>query len=488
MKTPYRFKTKPYKHQLDTWEKTKRNKYWAYLFDMGTGKSKLTLDVVAYMYDQGWIDALLVFANKGSYSNWVYEHVPEHLPEHVKYEMALWRSDARVKEKEKIKKVYYSNEMTLKILVMNIEALSFPRSTKVAVEFTRRHNTFVVVDESTTIKNPRSKRTKSIFKIRDLSKARRILTGSCIDNRPLDAWAQYQFLANGILGHTSYYSFRSEYAELVERSVRQQRRSIKVVVGYRNLEKLRREMTQYGTIIKSEDCLDLPPKIYEKFYVELTKEQIKHYNSLRKHAIAVLENEQRVTTKIALTKILRLHQLTCGYLMDDDGNVHGIPHNRLQALDSILDETGGKIIIWATYRHDVESIYNHLRKTYDGDEVLLYYGDTSQEERDKAKRALRRGVRSKVKIMVGNPMVGGYGLNLTGVNTVIYYSNNYDNEIRQQSEKRAHRIGQTNTVTYIDIIARGPVGITVDEKICRTLEEKKNIADLITTGNWRDYI
>ena len=211
----YRFKVKPYDHQYDTWDKTKRNKYWAYLFDMGTGKSKLTLDVAAYMYDQGWIDALIVFANKGSYGNWVDEHVPEHLADHIDYEIALWKSNARVKEKDHIKEVFYSRKLTLKIFVMNIEALSHKRTAKIALKFTQGHKTFAILDESTTIKNPKAKRTKAAWAVGKASLARRILTGSLVDNKPLDAWSQFQFLDNGVLGHTSYYSFRAEYAELL---------------------------------------------------------------------------------------------------------------------------------------------------------------------------------------------------------------------------------------------------------------------------------
>ena len=249
------------------------------------------------------------------------------------------------------------------------------------------------------------------------------------------------------------------------------------------MEKLRNYVTRYGTIVKSEDCLDLPPKIYEKFYVDLTSEQQTHYQSLRKHSITLLEKEKLVTAKIALTKLLRLHQLVCGHLKDDDGILHSIPHNRLKALDSIIDEIRGKVIIWATYRADIEAIYAHLVKTYSKEEVLLYYGSTSQEDRDTAKRAMRRGSKSKVKFLVGNPSVGGYGLNLTGVNTVIYYSNNFDNEIRQQSEKRAHRIGQTKTVTYIDLVAKK----TIDEKILKTLLLKKDVSEMITAANWREF-
>lgn len=480
----YKFNVKPYDHQLDTWDATKDNKYWAYLFDMGTGKSKLLLDVTGYMYDQGWIDALMIFANKGSYINWPDEHIPEHLPNHIDYEIATWRSGALVGEVLAMEDLFRSQTMALKIFVMNIEALSKKKNSKglaAAMKFCQLHHTMSVIDESTTIKNPKANRTKNAWKIRDVSVARRILTGSLVDNKPLDAWAQFQFLENGILDHTSYYSFRAEYAYLED--MQNDRRKFKIVVGYKNLGRLRSVITRYGTIVNSEDCLDLPPQVYEKYYVELTEEQWRIYRPLKQKLMAEIQEGALITVKIVLTKILRLQQLVCGYLKDDDGIVHHIPHNRLEALDAVLEEVRGKVIIWSPFRHDIEEVYDHLVESYGAEAVAKYYGETSQEDRIKAKKALKRGVKSKLRFLVGNPSVGGYGLNLTGANTVIYYANSYDAEKRNQSEKRAHRIGQTKTVTYIDIIAKK----TVDEKAIKVLTNKKSLSNMITATNWKEF-
>lgn len=127
-----------------------------------------------------------------------------------------------------------------------------------------------------------------------------------MDNKPLDAWSQFQFLNDGILGHTSYYSFRAEYAELIEMTTKDRPRPFKVVTGYKNLDRLRSAITRYGTIVNSEDCLDLPERIYERFIVEMTEEQKIHYKELNKKLITELEGQSRVTVKIMLTKMLRL--------------------------------------------------------------------------------------------------------------------------------------------------------------------------------------
>ena len=451
--------------------------------EMGTGKTKTLLDTAAYMYDQGWITGLLIFANKGSYQNWVTEGIPEHLPDHIEYDVAMWRSVMNKKQRKEVETVMRAGEMCLKIFVMNIEALSHKRSTEVALNFAKVHQCFTVIDESTTIKNPKSNRTKAAWKIGSYSAVRRIMTGSVVDNKPLDAFAQFQFLNNGSLGFTSFTAFRAHFADLITMDLPDRKRPFKAVTGYKNIDDLHIRLAKHSFIIKKEECLDLPPKMYEKFYVELSPAQEKLYKELKDDMKTEIEG-QMASVKVILTKLLRLHQLVCGHLKDDEGKIHSVTHNRLSALDSILDEVSGQVLIWANYRADIMAISNHLKKIHGEDSVITYFGDTTEEERDRAKSVLKRGNDTEgVRFFVGNPQTGGYGLTLTGANTVVYYSNSFDAEKRSQSEDRAHRIGQTDKVTYIDIVCEG----TVDEKILGTLRDKKSLSDVITTSNWEEF-
>jgi SNF2 family DNA or RNA helicase len=155
----------------------------------------------------------------------------------------------------------------------------------------------------------------------------------------------------------------------------------------------------------------------------------------------------------------------------DDGTVIELPNKRMDELLAIVEETDGKLIIWANYRHDIEAIKLALSKEYGMNSVGMYYGDTEMDER---KRVLEefQNPDSEMRFFVGNPSTGGYGLTLTAANTMVYYSNSFDLEKRLQSEDRAHRIGQTKNVTYIDLIAVG----TVDEKIVKALRAKIDIA------------
>jgi SNF2 family DNA or RNA helicase len=488
----YPFKTAPMRHQLEAWSKTNRSKIHALLWEMGTGKTKTAIDTIAYMYDQGWIDAAAIFAYKGTYENWA-DEIVLHLPSHINHRVALWTSYMNTKQEKIFNEAVYGDRSFLRILIMNVEALAFERSFKVAYTFSQCHRTIGIMDESTCIKNPSSKRTKAAWKIRDVCLARRIMTGSAVDNRPLDAWAQYEFLRPGCLGFSSYYAFRAQYAILVRMRVRDNRidrsrirpdgmREITTIKGHRNLDQLRASMSKISTMIKSDKCQDLPSKIYQAHYVDLTDDQRVVYEQMKKRAIIELKGSI-VTAKIVLTKIIRLQQIACGFIVDDDGTTHRLPSNRLAALMSILDESREKGLIWANYRESIHEIEVELSRAYGKDEVRTYYGETGTEERREVRAESLRGAETHMRWLVSNQQTGGYGNNWTAFNLVIYYANSFDGELRNQSEARAHRKGQTGSVTYVDLVARG----TVDEKILSVLKDKKTMAEAITQSNWEEW-
>jgi SNF2 family DNA or RNA helicase len=230
-----------------------------------------------------------------------------------------------------------------------------------------------------------------------------------------------------------------------------------------------------------EDCLDLPPKNFIKRHITLTPDQQRVYKQMKEQALAIL-NGKVTTTVTVLTQLMRLHQITCGYVTADDGSIQEVASNRMTELMSILEETEGKVIIWANYQMSVGDIIKNLSKTYGKDSYVHYYGLTPQEIRQE--NIVRFQTDPKCRFIVGTPQTGGYGITLTQANTVIYYSNGYDLEKRLQSEDRAHRIGQTKSVTYIDLIAEG----TIDEKIVEALRKKINIASEVLGEELKDGI
>jgi SNF2 family DNA or RNA helicase len=273
----YKFKTKPYQHQLNalalSWEKP----YFAYFMEMGTGKSKVLIDNIAMLYDKGKINGALIIAPKGVIGTWYKDQIPGHMPDHVEYKAVMWQANINIKQQKKLDTLFETGE-DLHILVMNVESFSTKKGIEFAYKFLSCHNTMMTIDESTTIKNPDAKRTKNICKLGPHAKYRRILTGSPITKSPLDLYKQCDFLAPELLGHSSYYSFRTRYA--IMKTANFGGRSVQIVVGYRNLPELTDMLKAFSYRVLKDECLDLPKKTFMKRIVKLTKEQDYAYKCL----------------------------------------------------------------------------------------------------------------------------------------------------------------------------------------------------------------
>jgi len=474
----YKFKTKPYAHQLTALEKSWNKENFAYFMEMGTGKTKVLIDNLAMLYDKGKVDGALIIAPKGVVKTWYEQELPTHLPDHIENVSVLWQPNITKTQEEKLDSLF-EIDSALHILVMNVEALSTDKGVKFATKFINSHKAMMAIDESTTIKTPTARRTKNIIKIGLDAKYKRIMTGSPITKNPLDLYTQCEFLDPWLLDFASYYSFRNRYAEMKTMHIRG--RSIQVIDKFQNLGELSDTVKQFSYRVLKEDCLDLPPKNFIKRHITLTPDQQRVYKQMKEQALAIL-NGKITTTVTVLTQLMRLHQITCGYVTADDGSVQEVASNRMTELMSILEETEGKVIIWANYQMSVGDIIRNLSKTYGKDSYVHYYGLTPQEIRQE--NIVRFQTDPKCRFIVGTPQTGGYGITLTQANTVIYYSNGYDLEKRLQSEDRAHRIGQTKSVTYIDLIADD----TVDEKIVEALRKKINIASEVLGEELKDWI
>jgi SNF2 family DNA or RNA helicase len=474
----YKFKTKPYAHQLTALEKSWNKENFAYFMEMGTGKTKVLIDNLAMLYDKGKVDSALIIAPKGVVKTWYEQELPTHLPDHIENVSVLWQPNITKTQQEKLDSLF-EIDSALHILVMNVEALSTEKGVKFATKFINSHKTLMAIDESTTIKTPTARRTKNIIKIGLNAKYKRIMTGSPITKNPLDLYTQCEFLDPWLLDFSSYYAFRNRYAEM--KTMHVHGRSIQVVDKFQNLGELSDTVKEFSYRVLKEDCLDLPPKVFIKRHITLTPDQKKVYEQMKEQALAVL-NGKVTTTMTVLTQLMRLHQITCGYVTADDGSTQQVESNRLNELMSILEDTEGKVIIWANYQLSVGEIIQKIIKVYGKDSYVHYYGLTPQEDRQDFIRKFQND--PKCRFIIGTPQTGGYGITLTQANTVIYYSNGYDLEKRLQSEDRAHRIGQKKTVTYIDLICED----TIDEKIVKALRDKINIASEVMGEELKDWI
>ena len=470
----YKFKTDPYEHQKDALKKCWNKEAFAIFAEMGTGKTKIALDNACILYNRGKIDRLLVVAPKGAYMNWVDLEIPTHVPDYIGKKVLAWKPSTSAKYKAQLKDIMNFGDYRLKIMVMNVEAFS----TKKGLNFAKLFligKSMMIVDESTTIKNPQAKRTKNILSLAKETKYRRIMTGSPVTQSPMDLWSQMDFLDPEILGQSSYYAFRTRYAIMITSNAAGGTHRYQKIVKFKNLAQLGKLVSPHSYRILKKDCLDLPDKVYTKREIELSDEQKEAYVDMKANAMSVLKG-QSMTAVNVLTQLKRLHQITCGHMKTDAGHTIDLRSNRIDELMQILDETTGKVIIWANYIHDIERIEATIALSDFGQEsCCTYYGATPSDKRQECIRKFQ-DPDSKVRFFIGNTQTGGYGITLTAASTVIYYSNNYDLEKRIQSEDRAHRIGQKNKVLYIDLMAKG----TVDQKIIQSLRSKVNIAKEIS--------
>ena len=482
MSVKYKFKTKPYEHQEIALKKAFGKKEYGYFMEMGTGKSKVLIDELSLLFLEGEVNFALIIAPKGVYRNWVAKEIPQHLSDDVPHRVIRWVASPN-KEQEKEMRSVKDSFFGLTIFVMNVESFSTVKGKKAGEWLGGALGTFglIAIDESTTIKNHKAKRSKNLVKIAGKFKYRRILTGSPITRSPLDIFQQCEFLRPGLLGHESFYSFQGKYAVINRRSMGSH--AFQQIVGYRNLDALTSLLDLYSYRVLKKDCLDLPNKTYTVRYVTLTSEQQKMYRKLRNEAMLLLEDGGLVSAPAVITQLLRIQQVMSGHLKTDEGDMVYFPSNRMVALEEILEEHDGKAIIWSRFRYDIQQITKRLNDKFGSGTAASFYGGTSDDERASIIKNFQIP-EHPLRFFVGNPATAGYGLTLTEANLVVYYANDFNLDTRIQSEDRCHRIGQKNPVTYIDLISEG----TIDERIVKSLRDKINLSARVLGEEAREWL
>ena len=476
------FKLKPFDHQVDALDYGWSKPEFGLFMEMGTGKSKVLLDNMAMLYLDGQIKFALVIAPKGVYRNWVAKEIPEHMSDDIPHRVIRWVSGPNKKQKEEMRSVQDTFE-GLTIFVMNVEAYSTIKGQKAGQWMARMlgYQGMIAVDESTTIKNHKAKRTKALMKIAAGFKYKRLLTGSPITKSPMDIYSQCEFLRPGLLGFESYYAFQGRYAVVQRRKMGAA--AFQQIVGFRNLDELTKRIDMFSFRVLKKDCLDLPEKIYTARYVGMTPQQFDMYEQIRRHAMVLLDSGEMSTAPAVITQMLRLQQIMSGHLKTDDGDMLYFPSKRMDALEELINEHDGKAIIWSRFRYDIQQITETLNKKFGQGCAVSYYGDTSDDDRANAVLNFQNPDHP-LKFFVGNPATAGYGLTLTEANLVVYYANDFNLETRIQSEDRAHRIGQKNNVTYIDLICEG----SIDERIVKALRAKIDIGAKVLGEDAREWL
>jgi len=440
------------------------------------------------LYGAGKIDAMFIVAPNGVHTNWVLREIPTHLE--VPHVAAAYSSGGGKKAQQRIERLFRPREPgeppPMRILSMNIDAVNTKDGFALAQRFLNATRAAFIVDESSVIKNPDALRTKQLLRLRTAAVVRRIGDGTPLTKAPLDVFSQMEFLEEGLLGTTSHRAFTAEYADLHSNDDRLMRNMIsknpraayaQVVrrnpdgtPRWRNLDKLQRLLAPHSFRVLKKECLDLPEKIYEDVFFELTPKQRAAYDTLEKHLRIELDGEVNVVVKLAA--MVKLQQITSGFV-NVNGEVRLLPpedNPRMKVLLSTLERVHGKVIVWARFVEEIQQIAAAL--TAAGRRVVTYYGETSKADREAAIDALQHG---DAEIFVGNPQAAGVGLTLTAAETTVYYSNDFNLRTRLQSEDRNHRIGTKNAIVYIDLVAVD----TQDAAIARSLQRKEDLARVV---------
>lgn len=458
------YKTTPYNHQFVGLDAVHGSEYFGLLMEMGTGKTKVLIDEICWVKPK----RVLIVCPKSVIGTWVRE-----FKKHATVTCFIRRLRSHARGVEDLLDGLHTKE-EIKVWITNYERVMANLDGLMRMNFD-----MLIADESTYIKEIRTKRTKAMIQLAETCRRRFILTGTPAANTLLDLYAQFEFLSPGILGYSNFHAFKQHYGQFVAT-----RRGWEKLVGYKSIEELQARMAACSFVVKKKDCLDLPEKIFEERYCEMGKVQRELYEQMLAIAIADIEGnlapDSTVQATVVIVQLLRLSQICCGYLKCIDGNVKAIPDGnvKIQALKEILEtvDPEEKVCIWARFRWDVQQIENLMRKMKISYVCLTGKENERQRERNIESFSSDWGAR----VLIGEPGSGGMGVTLIGSDnrpctTVVYYSNDFSMLKRSQSEDRSHRIGMRRPVTYVDIVCED----SIEERICKVLQSKKELNDMI---------
>jgi len=477
-------KLPPFDHQLKEWEQSRADKTRAIFWEPGTGKSKLTLDTAVWMYVEGDINCLFVIAPNGVHENWTLNEIPKHVLEKFSHRSFTWFSKKAANKGFKLEAERALKYEGLLIVSMSYDAFMTKAGKAFADKLVKARELLMVCDESTRIKSPGAKRTRSICTFGKKVKYKRILTGTPAHNSAFDVYSQIKFLDWDYWkdrGWSTYAAFQGYFG--VFESIDVGSRKIPIFKYHKNLEELKAAVDEISSRVVKDEVLDLPPKLYSRRICQMSDEQSRIYKEIRDEFITFLGTEM-VSTPLIVTRMLRLQQVLCGYLTTDDGELIRFKQNpRMDSLVEWMEDLPYQAIIWCRFREDINWVLERM-----GDRCYRYDGQVSDNDRRKAVQGFQNQER---QFFVANAAAAGTGLTLHAAKAVMYYSNHWSPEMREQSEDRAHRIGQdgailggSHGVHYVDMAVPG----TIDMKIITSLRNKFDVARRITGDIAREWL
>ena len=457
---PMPIKVKPFQHQILGYNIGISIPNSALLMEMGTGKSLTAIAIAGRRYLDGEMKKLLVVCPTSIMFVW-----QDEFEKFADFPYSLLVLNGPVKKRIQLLQDFQGSG--LQVVVINYEA-----TWRMEDELKKWAPDMIICDESQRIKTPSAQQSKCMHRLGKIAKYKMILTGTPVTQGPLDFFSQYKFLDPGIFGN-SYYAFRARYAVMGGYEGKQ-------VVSYQNLPELIEKAHSIAFRVTKAEALDLPDQIDTIRYCELEPKAQRMYEQMRKECVAELEGEKVVTAANVLAKLLRLQQITGGFLGDGKGRIEKVSGAKLSVLKEILEDividAGKKLVIFARFRPEIAAIEKLLQGLKIRYECI--HGDIDMGARGEKVKAFQTD--PDTKVFVAQLQTAGLGITLTAADTAVFYSLDFSFANYDQAKARLHRIGQKNNVTNIHLVVKG----TVDTKVMGALKKKKNVADVVVDG-WR---
>ena len=465
-KLRYTYKTKPFSHQKKALKKLlDLNGTGALLMEMGTGKTKVALDWAGIGFYNDKVRRVLVIAPLSVLGVW-----PRQIRQHSGYPTRIFRLEGstshRVSALRKIMAVPRTDE-TVVFIIINYEGIWRENNRGISVEelLKKWAPDIVIFDESHRLKSQSSKQSRAAYRISQSARMKLLLTGTAITKSPLDIFGQFRAMKPEVFG-TNWFQFKFTYG-IWGGFGRYQLR------GYRNMKDFITKVRANSYRIKKEQCLDLPEKLFETVPVTLPDRILKMYRQMAEEMIVEIE-ETHATAAIVLVKLLRLSQITYGFIKDVEGKIRVLDDSKLQTcLDLLCDsvEEDHKVVVFVRFREDIRRLDEQLTKLKI-DHVILS-GSVPSKDRDSLVE--RFHLDAGLKVFISQIQAGSLGIDLTPADVCIFYSLDYNAANYWQAQDRLHRIGQTRKVTYFHLV----VPRTIDSVVLRVLKEKGNIAEAV---------
>lgn len=470
---------KPRKYQIDGIEKTmkaiKENGFYALNYDMGTGKTLTTLWIAGRLYFEKNITCLVVLCPKTLISTWEKEIETNFHVENKK--VLIWENKKSKKYGQRLSD-FLSSVNTLKIFIVNIESFQSDKKTfskkllhKFYTTLLEKEKCFLALDESSKIKNSKANRTKNIISCSKNAVGKVILTGTIISETILDFYAQFEFLNPGFWGMKNFWTFKKRYAVL-ESMYASGGRTFQKVVGFKKIDELMGKIKPHIDILKKEDCLDLPDKVFIDQFFIMPKEMKDFYTQLKNNLMA-MHKENIIAVKNKAVLFSKFRQICGGFVPDaEKENKTAFSKNpKYEFIRDELEDFGGKAVIFCCFVNEIKFLEKELSRIYGRDFLVTYYGDVKPEQR---KANLIKFQEDKnCRLFIGNPQTAGYGLNLQNANLCYFYTSPLSGSDYRQSVDRLHRIGQKNKVTYKILQYTN----SIDESIKKLIENKTELMD-----------